>query len=227
MENLDLNIHNYDLNDLLNLFRLPFHFKEEHLKEAKKIVLKTHPDKSGLDKEYFMFFSQAYKYLLKIHQLRQSSTTTNTEYQKDDLWSQEHSVLIDGRIKTMSQEEYADWFNKTFEKMRLKDSVEESGYGDWLKSNEDLVDDKVTNTSQMNEYIQNKKKQLRALVVHQDFKDMNMNGGNQFDLVRDAPENYGSTIFNKLQYEDVRKAHCESVIPVTEEDFIKEPNIQT
>ena len=115
MENLDLNIHNYDLNDLLNLFRLPFHFKEEHLKEAKKIVLKTHPDKSGLDKEYFMFFSQAYKYLLKIHQLRQSSTTTNTEYQKDDLWSQEHSVLIDGRIKTMSQEEYADWFNKTFE----------------------------------------------------------------------------------------------------------------
>ena len=76
MENLDLNIHNYDLNDLLNLFRLPFHFKEEHLKDAKKIVLKTHPDKAGLDKEYFMFFSQAYKYLLKIHQLRQSSTTT-------------------------------------------------------------------------------------------------------------------------------------------------------
>ena len=77
MEKLDLNIHNYDLNDLINLFRLPFHFKEEHLKEAKKIVLKTHPDKSGLDKEYFLFFSQAYKYLLKIHQLRQSSTTTN------------------------------------------------------------------------------------------------------------------------------------------------------
>ena len=58
MEKLDLNIHNYDLNDLINLFRLPFHFKEEHLKEAKKIVLKTHPDKSGLDKEYFLFFSQ-------------------------------------------------------------------------------------------------------------------------------------------------------------------------
>ena len=77
MEGLDLNIHNYDLNDLLNLFKMPFHFKEEDLKSAKKIVLKTHPDKSKLDKEYFLFFSQAYKYLLKIHQLRQSSTTTN------------------------------------------------------------------------------------------------------------------------------------------------------
>ena len=221
MEKLDLNIHNYDLNDLINLFRLPFHFKEEHLKEAKKIVLKTHPDKSGLDKEYFLFFSQAYKYLLKIHQLRQSSTTTNTEYQKDDLWSKEHSVLIDGKLKTMSQEEYTDWFNQTFEKMRLKDSVEESGYGDWLKSDDDLVSEKVTNTNQMNEYIQNKKKQLRALVVHREFQDMDMNGGNQFDLVRETPENYGSSMFNKLQYEDVRKAHCESVIPVTEEDFHK------
>lgn len=219
MENLDLNIHNYDLNDLINLFRLPFHFKEEHLKDAKKIVLKTHPDKSGLDKEYFLFFSQAYKYLLKIHQLRQSSTTTNTEYDKDELWSNEHSVLIDGKIKTMSQEDYADWFNSTFEKMRLKDESEETGYGDWLKSDDDLVSETVTTTNQMNEYIQNKKKELRALVVHNDFQDMNTSNGGQFDLVREIPGNYGSSMFDKLQFEDVRKAHCESVIPVTEEDF--------
>jgi len=219
MEGLDLNIHNYDLNDLLNLFKLPFHFKEEHLKEAKKIVLKTHPDKSGLDKEYFLFFSQAYKYLLKIHQLRQSSTTTNTEYDKDELWSKEHSVLIDGKIKTMSQEDYADWFNSTFEKMRLKDESEETGYGDWLKSDDDLVSETVTTTNQMNEYIQNKKKELRALVVHNDFQDTNTSNGGQFDLVREIPGNYGSSMFDKLQFEDVRKAHCESVIPVTEEDF--------
>jgi hypothetical protein len=219
MEGLDLNIHNYELNDLLGLFHLPLHFKEEHLKDAKKIVLKTHPDKSGLDKEYFLFFSQAYKYLLKIHQLRQSSTTTNTDYQEDDLWSKEHSILIDGKIKTMSQEEYANWFNGTFEKMRLKDDVEETGYGDWLKSNEDVVTDTISSTDQMNEFIQNKKKQLRELVVHQDFQDMNMNTEGQFDLVRETPGNYGSSVFDKLQFEDLRKAHCESVIPVTEEDF--------
>ncbi len=219
MENIDLNIHNYDLNDLIALFKLPFHFKEEHLKDAKKIVLMTHPDKSRLDKEYFLFFSQAYKYLLKIHQLRQSSTTTNTDYDKDELWSKEHSVLIDGKIKTMSQEDYTDWFNSTFEKMRLKDDSEETGYGDWLKSDDDLVDETVTSTNEMNEYIQNKKKQLRALVVHNDFQDMNTSNGGQFDLVREIPGNYGSSMFDKLQFEDVRKAHCESVIPVTEEDF--------
>lgn len=219
MEGIDLNIHNYDLNDLLNLFKMPFHFKEEDLKGAKKIVLKTHPDKSGLDKEYFLFFSQAYKYLLKIHQLRQSSTTTNPEYEKDDLWSKEHSILIDGKIKTMSQKEYTDWFNSTFEKMRLKDNAEENGYGDWLKSDEDVVNETISSTGQMNEFIQNKKKEMRELIVHQDFQDMQVGTEGQFDLVRETPGNYGSSMFDKLQFEDLRKAHCESVIPVTEEDF--------
>lgn len=36
MDNIDLNIHNYDLNDLINLFNIPFHFTEEDLKNSKK-----------------------------------------------------------------------------------------------------------------------------------------------------------------------------------------------
>jgi len=217
MDKLDLNIHNYELNDLLNLFKLPFHFEESHLKEAKKMVLKTHPDKSGLDKEYFLFFSQAYKYLLKIYSLRQSSTTTNTEYEKDDLWENEHNVLIDGKISSMDQKDYNKWFNETFEKMKMKDDIEETGYGDWLKSNDDIVTDKISNSGEMNEYIQNKKQELRALVVHNDFQDsVNGRGDN---LIREVPENYGSGMFDKLQFEDLRKAHVESVIPVTDEDF--------
>ena len=219
MEGLDLNIHNYELNDLLNLFKIPYHFNNIHLKEAKKMVLKSHPDKSGLDKEYFLFFSQAYKYLLKIHQLRQSSTTTNTEYEKDNLWENEHNILIDGKVKSMDQSEYSNWFNKTFEKMKMKDEVEESGYGDWLKSDEDIVNESISNSSQMNEYIQNKKTQLRALVVHKEFQDLN--NSSHFDLVRETPENFGSNIFDKLQFEDLKKAHAESVIPVTDEDYHK------
>jgi len=219
MNNFDLNIQNYELNDLLELFKLPYHFNENNLKEAKKIVLKTHPDKSGLAKEYFLFFSQAYKYLLKIHQLRQSSTTSNTEYHKDDLWSKEQTVLIDGKIQSMNQEDYNKWFNETFENMRIKDDIEQSGYGDWLKSDENIVNEKITNANQMNEYIMNKKKELRALVVHKEIEDVNSLG--YFDLVRDTPESYGSGMFDKLQYEDLKKAHAESVIPVTEDDFHK------
>ena len=71
MNNVDLNIDNYNLIDLLNLFQLNFYFNENDLKNAKKIVLKTHPDKSKLPKEYFLFYSKAYKYIFKIFDFRQ------------------------------------------------------------------------------------------------------------------------------------------------------------
>ena len=53
MENVDLNIDNYNYEDILKLFSLTQNFGENGLKNAKKIVLATHPDKSGLNKEYF------------------------------------------------------------------------------------------------------------------------------------------------------------------------------
>ena len=56
MDELDLDINNYELNDILNLFQIPSDFTEEQLKQCKKAVLKTHPDKSGLDKEVFFVF---------------------------------------------------------------------------------------------------------------------------------------------------------------------------
>ena len=54
--NIDLNIENYSLNEILQLFQLDYNFGENELKQAKRIVLKTHPDKSKLPKEYFLFY---------------------------------------------------------------------------------------------------------------------------------------------------------------------------
>jgi len=51
-EQIDLNIDNYNLHDLLNLFKLDFDFNEDDMKQAKRVVLKTHPDKSKMDKKY-------------------------------------------------------------------------------------------------------------------------------------------------------------------------------
>ena len=53
-ETIDLDIRNYELTDILNLFKLPLLFGEKHLKEAKIAVLQMHPDKSRLPKEYFL-----------------------------------------------------------------------------------------------------------------------------------------------------------------------------
>ena len=57
LSNLDLNIDNYSLEDLYNLFNIPGGILNEvNLKTAKQIVYKMHPDKSNLDQKYFLFF---------------------------------------------------------------------------------------------------------------------------------------------------------------------------
>ena len=57
---VDLDLDNYELEDLLKLFKLDYDFNVNQLKQAKKIALKTHPDKSGLPNEYFIFFSKVF-----------------------------------------------------------------------------------------------------------------------------------------------------------------------
>ena len=52
MSTLDLDINNYNLDDILRLFKVDYNFNEDDIKNCYKTVLKLHPDKSGLDKEY-------------------------------------------------------------------------------------------------------------------------------------------------------------------------------
>ena len=61
MNTFDLEIENYELEDLLNLFKLQYNFVEADLKKAYRMALRLHPDKSGLDAEYFRFYMKAYK----------------------------------------------------------------------------------------------------------------------------------------------------------------------
>ena len=56
LENLDLDINNYDLDDILDLFQLrKKEIDYEAMKQAKKIVVMTHPDKTNLDPKFFYF----------------------------------------------------------------------------------------------------------------------------------------------------------------------------
>jgi hypothetical protein len=56
-ENMDLNIDNYSREDLFKLFGVKnISLTEDIMRECKKTVLKTHPDKSRLEPKYFLFF---------------------------------------------------------------------------------------------------------------------------------------------------------------------------
>ena len=214
-ENLDLNIQNYNLNDLLNLFKLNTNFTEEDLKNAKKIVLKTHPDKSNLDKKYFLFFSSAYKILFQLYNFKNRIESKNTEYYVEE--DENNKLLIE---KVLKKDNFNEWFNKEFEKLNIKEN--NNGYEEWLKSEENM-DYRTTTKNNMERDIYEKKKELRSIVKREEIKSIQELQDNNI-LGLNEVEEYSSDIFGNFRYEDLKKAHIETVIPVTEED-IDERNI--
>ena len=219
--NIDLNIENYELTDLLNLFKLDYEFTADDLKRVKKMVVQTHPDKSALDKKYFLFFTAAYKIIFSIYEFRYKNTKQqSTEYtvEKDE----EKELLLKGLQKKPN---FNKIFNELFEKHRIKDDENETGYGTWIKSNENM-DTRTTTLNQMNATFEQKKKEVKELIPFKEVEELGQSASGHFDLTRDKPEYYSSALFSSLPYEDLKKAHIESVIPVTQDDYLARPKFK-
>jgi hypothetical protein len=210
---MDLNIDNYTLQDLLNLFKLDYDFTTEDLKQAKKIVIKTHPDKSNLDKEYFLFFIKAFKIVNSIHQFRTRSSST--VYTTDQFKDEENEKLIKLIAKSPN---FSKAFNEFFDNTYVRTEDITNGYGDWLRSDEDIETTSISNVAQLSKTIEVKKNEMRAIIGKKDIKELGETSSH-YNLAGDAPEDYGSDIFSSLRYEDLRKAHVESVVPVSKKDY--------
>jgi hypothetical protein len=205
---VDLDINHYDLDSLVGLFKIPIDFNVEHLKQAKKTVLAMHPDKSKLDKEYFLFFSKAYKILYEIYQFKQKSTTRNVqEYNqlkyKDTQDDKEYDKqkVID---KLTQSKDFIKTFNEMFDKHYAQ---KDHGYGDWLSSQEDIY-----NASK--EDFDSLKTKTRSIVVRQEVEAIDSYTGDI--LGADHMDNgYGTS-----QYEDLKHAYTNAlVLGVDERDF--------
>ena len=219
MDNIDLNLENYNLPDILSLFHLEYNFDEEQLKQAKKLVYKTHPDKSGLKKEYFLFFVKAYKVLYKIYNVRKQKTKS-TDYQIEE--NKEHEMLLD---KIKNKKNFNEWFNKAFEKVKIEDDETKSGYGNWFSSDENIDNRKIT-MNQMADVFEKKKIETKALVqIDPDLEQENMT--HHQSLTREKPTYYSSDIFSKLNYDDLKRAHTETVVPVSHEDYQNRPKFNS
>lgn len=220
----DLNIDNYDLNDILGLFKIPDDFDENDLKAAKKIVLKTHPDKSGLGPEFFLFYSKAYKVLFSVWEFKNKSTNKKGQDldKSDSFFDKQKKKTLDtflSKEKLKDPKNFNKWFNMQFEKNKMDREDEANGYGDWLKSNEDIDEERNIHYSQIGEEIEKKKKNLQALIVHEGINELQFHYQGATSLTDTTPGNYSSDIFSNLKYEDLRKAHTETVIPVTNDDY--------
>ena len=219
MSEVDLEIENYELEDILNLFKLQYNFVEADLKKAYRMALKLHPDKSGLDAEYFRFYMKAYKVVENIYKFRNKKKTCayDTVYNsKENDISEDKAVLLHS-LNGKSIKEFNKWFNKQFEKVKVNDDENDSGYGKWIKENEVSESNEKISLSEFGRVFEKKKSECKALVKYDGVKEMDSDEG--YNLVREKVTNYSSGLFSKLGYEDFRKAHTETVVPVTREDY--------
>ena len=211
---IDLNIENYSLNDLYNLFKITNQtLTDDIMKDAKKIVLMTHPDKSRLEPKYFLFYSAAYKRLYSIYEFQNKSSRKNVML--EDHNPDENNRLLDNMFqkntKLKDTKNFNSWFNDQFEKRKVGDA-NENGYGDWLKSDEGIYDVGQVSKANMAQEFEKQKKQIQSLTVYGGVNDM-------------YASTFGGTLLGQQDnytadgYTDLRQAYVESVIPVTQDDY--------
>ena len=225
---LDLDISNYELKDIYNLFNIKNNsLTTEAMKDAKHIVLKMHPDKSKLDSKYFLFFSAAYKKLYSIYEFQNKSSNKKIDenvYYKDE-YNEILTNLFDKKKELKSPQNFNKWFNEQFEKHNLANN-HDNGYGEWLKSDNGLYQtESVTNTT-LHEEFEKQKKRIQTLTTYTGVSDpfASTLGGS---LLGKNGE-YSSNLFNNgLQYQDLKQAHLETVIPITMEDYENIPKYRT
>lgn len=219
---IDLNIANYSLDDILTLFKLQSNFNEEGLKKAKKQVLMMHPDKSKLDKEYFIFFTSAYRLLYKVYNFRirsEQDTKIDRTYAVVDIDDEQDNTEIWSSLSKHAQ--FNNIFNELFDK-NITSSKSEDGYGDWLKEEEEVSH--ASSRDEMNTLIDSRKKSLRSLVEYKGVSDA---GGVAGTELVGGGGSYKSNMFSSLQFDDLKQVYTESVIPVSEEDYEKREKYQS
>ena len=216
---IDFNINNYNLDDILNLFQVKHDFNEKDLKKSKKKVLMLHPDKSNLKKEYFLFFSKAYKILYQMYEFKQKTRKSQSDEYSDHVDESKPLPNMNSMFKNAS--EFSGWFNKTFEELRVQDDNQDNGYNDWLKNSEIEENTNIKSMSHMHEEIESRKKKMKEIVPYKGVEDIILNlssGGSVLDRTKQTY--YGnSDIFSKLPYEDLKTAHTETLIPVNNDDY--------
>ena len=225
-ESLDLNIDSYSREDLFKLFGLKnMNLTEDVMKECKKIVLRTHPDKSRLDEKYFIFFSKAYQKILGIYEFQNKSNhkkihTTNEFFDGNN--GNFLDTLFDNKKDLKDPKNFNQWFNNQFDKHKLEDP-NQTGYGNWLKSDDDIVYTPNVTKSNMAAEMEKRKKQVQEITTYNGVSDQYAStfGGSSL-MVYDSNFTSSSLFSNEgMGYTDLRQAYVESVIPVTEEDFQK------
>ena len=178
------------------------------------------PDKSKLPQEYFIFYSKAFDKLNQIWNFKSANTKIKTTTYDNDYGFDKSNNLS---LNKIPKENFNSWFNEEFEKAKTitDNKFEKKGYNDWLKSNEDLTENcgNVHSLADLHSEIERKKNDLRSVVLFNGIQELPSSNFCGTSLIMNEPDNYDADLFSGLAFQDLKKAHTETVIPVSQEDF--------
>lgn len=228
----NLNIHQYTLDELYALFDCRREtITIEDLKRAKQRVLMTHPDKSGMPADYFIFYKRALEVLAtdytELHRVEESGKRMQQLAQNDYNYThgsgdeEERARMIAGQAAR--GDKFTQDFNRIFEE-QLQTKVDESR-NEWFRDDRAAYDTSKTTKGNMAQSMEEIKRQQRALAVYRGgVQEMTHYMGSRFYDQAQEEDQGGQYIsgdpFAKLRFEDLRRVHKdETVFSVSESDY--------
>ncbi len=231
---IDLNLAHYTHEDLFRLFGMATSatLTADTLKECKRWVLMSHPDKSHLPQEYFDFFTKAYAKLEAIAEFQRSTgrSADASRREREDFVEREKQTLVSRAMDGMEKRggSFNQWFNEAFDKHRVDDPTDK-GYEDWLRSDQDVFTGPSGGSKEeMARNMERHKKQVQSMVVYSGVQEWCSAPGTSASALMPASDAFRSPFgSNETAYTDLKQAYTESVIPVTEEDFRRRPQFRS
>lgn len=228
----NLNIQMYKFSELLELFQLNYNSTIEDLKNAKKIVLKMHPDKSRLPSDYFLFYKKAFEIVVDYFKDQQKTLkrvpTTEQLYEPlESKMGEKTDKQVAQNIQKMTKEgNFHNQFNRLYEENMSK-KVDESKNA-WFKNNDPLFEfEGPKSAKDIALSIEQVKAKSAAMVAYKGVQELNSSVGTSSkffdeDDEEDANEYVTCDPFSKLKFDDLRKVHKDqTVFAVSESDYAK------
>jgi hypothetical protein len=228
----NLNIHMYSLDEILGLFDLNYSISMEDLKRAKKRVLMTHPDKSRLSPDYFLFYKKAFDIVVQFYQnnnkQNQEVTAETTQYTPiSNEYNKSTQTKLRTTINEMKPNEFNAKFNQLFDaNMTNKINAQRN---EWFSKEEPIYNiDSNVSAKNMGVVLDTIKQKNAELIRYQGVQEMRLNGvGTKlYEEAEDEADDVYITCdpFSKLKFDDLRKVHKDqTVFAVSERDIQNVP----
>jgi hypothetical protein len=198
----NLDIRMYSFQEILHLFDLPDanNITQEQMKRAKMVVLKTHPDKSRLPPDFFLFYSKAFKIIVDFYNNQQRTTQevpkTEIKYDKEADGFFENNPAVMNKVSSIPNNKFNRVFNDLFEKNQMGKQI--VNRNEWFSQEEGAGGEdgggvfsdtkesrgrteyrnlKVSNVSEMNKTFEQIKEKQQGMVVYKGVRELPFSAG--------------------------------------------------